>query len=187
MSTTEYSCPECDFYSDTKTRLNNHRGHKHADLIPYNNKEKLERFYWDDGFTQEEIADRMGCSQQTICNKLEEFGIETRKDAPRKYSHSTPAYYQIDTGGYERWKDIMRGDKPQKQVKVHQLLACLSNDPHEVFADDTHVHHGSESHLPECEIPWANWEENLQVMDASEHWGHHNKPNEPTEKAATDW
>ena len=26
-------------------------------------------------------------------------------------------------------------------VRVHQLLVCMDNDPHEVFAEDTVVHH----------------------------------------------
>lgn len=49
----------------------------------------------------------------------------------------------------------------------HQVLACLNNDPHEVFADDTHVHHkiGTTIDFPA----------NLEVLPIEEHHRKHNE------------
>lgn len=79
----------------------------------------------------------------------------------------------VQKNGYERWHHTYDGEG--KSVYVHQLLACLDYDPHDVFAEDANIHHGNDGNprLPECEIPWANWEGNLEVMTNSSHRRYH--------------
>jgi len=60
-------------------------------------------------------------------------------------------------GGYEVLTD------GESSVKVHQLQACLDNDPHDVFNTRyMNVHHLNT-------IPWDNREENLLLLRARYH------------------
>lgn len=162
---------------------------------PWDDPEKLERLYWEEGLFQEDIAEEMGCSVGRISIKMKEYGIESRSRSEASSLgnpiHSNPAYYRIGTSGYERWVSAMEEEK--KSVSVHQLLACLNNDPHEVFADDTVVHHGNNNHptLPETEHKLANWEGNLEVMSRSKHRIHHintqKESTQPEVQSAMDW
>ena len=183
----DFVCDECGFVAVNKNGLGSHMGSIHPDTNPWNDPKELERLYWEEGLSLQKIADKMGCGAMTIHNKMEEFGIERRERV--NHLHSTPAYYGVNMDGYEEWWSYNGEDKPRKRVSVHQLLACLNTDPHEVFDPSNHVHHGSESHLPECEIPWANWEGNLQVMSSSDHWSHHNSPAEAqsNQQTAMEW
>ena len=137
----------------------------------------------EEGLTQKTVSERTGYSQTTVSSILNEFsdlvgfsgtdndGIlkhSIAEDAEIEYNPPCSNYHTLPTG-YGYW------DNCGERVYEHQLLACLNHDPHKVFADDTHVHHGSGGHdsLPAVEHPRANWEGNLQVMDSSDHWEHH--------------
>lgn len=74
--------------------------------------------------------------------------------------------------GYEEWSDSLRGDRTR--VRVHRLLAVAEYGFDAVRG--MVVHHGSESHLPEAEIPWANWGGNIELMTNRDHTKHHLSP-----------
>lgn len=60
-------------------------------------------------------------------------------------------------GGYEVLTD------GESSVRVHQLQACLDNDPHDVFNSTyMNVHHLNT-------VPWDNREENLLLLRARYH------------------
>lgn len=57
--------------------------------------------------------------------------------------------------GYEMVRD--RTGDGYSTVYIHQLVACLDHDPHDVFSDSYIV----ERELP---IPWLNTPENLDLV-----------------------
>ena len=185
----------------SRKKLDNHIGQIHPETLPYNDEEELDHLYNEIGLTLQEIADKMGCSVSTIYDKMKKFGIEIRSQSESIHlanpAHSTPASFYIKDDGYEAWNDFNHDNDTNNQVRVHQLLACLNNDPHEVFDPNNHVHHGSTEHpfLPETEHKLANWEGNLQVMTESEHgkyhsnqyWERQETKDQPQQKSAMDW
>lgn len=62
----------------------------------------------------------------------------------------------IYSGGYVSLKE----ESTEKWFYRHQLLACVESDPHEVFAEDTDVHH----EVPELDLP-----KNVVPMSSGNH------------------
>lgn len=147
---------------------------------PWNDKETLNHLYHEKEMKYQEMADELGCSWGTIAKKMSEYDINPGHGnrAAAKAKRKKPATFYVHNG-YEQWKTSLGADGGDGQwsVKVHQLLACVQNDPHEVFAEDTNVHHGKNAHstLPPVEHTRANWVENIKVMKSGEHSAYHNK------------
>jgi hypothetical protein len=72
------------------------------------------------------------------------------------------ATYYTDVEGYEKASSYIPSEGEVARVRIHQLLACLSHEPEEVFSPEKHVHHRSE-------IPWLNIPKNLEVVSREEH------------------
>lgn len=136
----------------------------------YKDPETLRRLYWDEGLAQSEIADRYDVVFQTISRHMVEHGINPGKETGQ-FERVERAGFLTDDRGYERWSatDTERGR--EEYVKVHRLLAVAEFGFDAVC--DMDVHHGVESHLPACEIPWANWGENIEVIERGQHMTHH--------------
>lgn len=66
------------------------------DGAPWTDKDTLVRLYAERDLTVSQTAEELGCSQNTVCNWLAEFGIETR---PRH--HGTGEDHPRWKGGYE--------------------------------------------------------------------------------------
>jgi len=67
--------------------------------------------------------------------------------------------------GYEYVRDRTGGE--DNTLYLHQLDAIAAGaDPAEVFDPDSHVHHRQS-------IPWANWPDNVEVVDAAAHGAAH--------------
>ena len=62
--------------------------------------------------------------------------------------------------GYEYVR--CRAGETDDTVYIHQLVALLDEDPADVFAPETDVHH--QNH-----IPWDNRSDNLQLEDSRQH------------------
>ena len=175
-------CEKCGRGFDTKRGLGTHRGRTHGDIL--DDEEELRRLYWEEGLSIPEIAELKGCSNTTVHNRMVEFEISRREKGGRNLH----AGYRTTLDGYKKWQGY-NGHEKAERVTVHQLLACMNHDPHEVFAPNTNVHHGANNHpyLPPVELPWANWEGNLEIMTVSEHRKHHHlnprwKPNTEPDK-----
>jgi hypothetical protein len=57
-------------------------------------------------------------------------------------------------------------------VAIHHLLAIAEGEnPHEVFANDTHIHHISG-------VPWDNRPDNIELLPVSEHAKRHYNGNQ---------
>lgn len=141
---------------------------------PWWDKELLEHLYIDKRQSAREISERWDCAPITIQKTLNKLDIPTRDGWDYDKGNQNACY--TDGGeGYKVWIGKNPDDRPREKVTVHQVLACVYHDPHEVFAEKNHVHHGSNEHeeLPGVERKWANWRENVQVMTDSEHMSHH--------------
>ena len=69
---------------------------------------------------------------------------------------SSKLYHSFDSNDYERICD------EDNIIRVHQIIACLDNDPHEVFSPSTQIHH-------ETGFKADNRDEALSVLSISEH------------------
>lgn len=49
----------------------------------YRDRETLRRLYYDDGLTQDEIADEFGCSRRTIVDWMDRFDLGPGSDCPK--------------------------------------------------------------------------------------------------------
>lgn len=118
---------------------------------PWRDPTLLRELYFETGLNQSEIGEALGCSASTIGYQMRKHGMIVRD--------GNGSHYFAD---YEYYND------GNQTVGVHQLLACLDNDPHEVFATTNHVHH-SNNHSAD------NRPSNLQVLSASVHKQTHNR------------
>lgn len=133
---------------------------------PWQIKGTLQRLYVEEGKSAHEIADELGCSHPTVLRWMGKFDIPTREqsEATSRKTRKEYATHQFTEKGYERWVTYFDGKRPD--VHVHQLLACLDHDPHEVFAPDTEVHHTTGHGLD-------NRPEAIELLTASEHSKYH--------------
>jgi len=142
------------------------------DKAPWRDEDTLRDLYWEHDLSQQEVAERLSCEPSVVTEWMGRLGIESR---PRSIAVLQPyASLRMDKRGHEVWRDSFDGQNIR--VAVHQMLSIAEGaDPHEVFADNTNVHHGVEDgRLPAAEIPWANWPGNIRLLTISEHTKHHN-------------
>lgn len=133
----------------------------------------LRHLYVERRLSMRDIEDETGHSDTTVYRRLKECGIETRDRtaALTTASRRKPASFKTVPRGHEMWRT--KTSEETKGVFVHRLLA-VAEFGFEAVRDNI-VHHGKEEgKLPACEIPWANWGKNLELMTASQHSNHHN-------------
>ena len=141
--------------------------YQHGDEYPWRNEQLLRELYIDKKKSTVEIADRFGCDTTTILNWMGRFEIPTRT----AYKDIPPAF-KTNRRGYERWTTSVDGTG--HNVAVHRLLAVAEYGFDAV--SDMDVHHGNGGgHLPPCEIPWANWPGNLELVSNSAHISYHKR------------
>ena len=122
-------------------------------------KEELISLHYGQGLTQYEIADVYNCSRATIKRRFKKYDIDgiNRGGYWNKKNYVCHGFYKHGSSvEYESWTE------KDKRVYVHQLLACVDNDPHEVFASNNHVHHVNG-------ISIDNRHDNIVVIDKREH------------------
>ena len=108
-------------------------------------KQELIRDYYQLELTQQEIADKHGCSRRTIYSRMDEYGLDT-----------TLSMSVTKTGGRKYYSSC--GNK----FAEYQLIAIADGaDPHKVF-NNGHVHH-----INGCK--YDNRKENLVTLTPEEH------------------
>jgi len=123
---------------------------------PHRDTDVLCYLYHEKEMSQNEVAEKLGISQQTVGRRLDKAGLETR-DARVERATFTPA----NNSGHESW--TVNDPDGSTTVGVHRLLAIADGaDPHEVFEDGNHVHHRTG-------IPWLNIKNGVEVLTAEEH------------------
>lgn len=125
----------------------------------YRDEGWLREQYHEKGLSQQQIAERCDVSAVTISNWMDKHGIEVThfRDTAR---------FETRPDGYEHWET--RIDDRNHRVYVHQLLAIAEGvaEPSELFGGPKQIHHRNG-------IPWANWPENIQVMEPHTHTTEH--------------
>lgn len=138
---------------------------------PYQDKETLERLYYDEELNQIEIADELDCSQITISRWMRKLDIETddrRIEAVKEARRVERATFETNEfNGYEYLKT--RSDGDMVRISVHRLVAIAKYGTDAV--KDMVVHHKNG-------VPWDNRPQNLEIMTDSEHKSHHAKNRE---------
>jgi len=130
----------------------------------WTNKEHLEKLYWDQSMSSIEIGRKYDADPALVRYLLEKHDIERRD----QYNHHKEPLNLFHTNeGYEIFTSTCNG--VQKSIRVHQLLAIAGGaDPDTVFDSSYVVHH-------KINIPWLNFEDNIEVLTASEHSKHHHR------------
>lgn len=107
------------------------------DALPWQDEKTLRTLYSVHKWSQQQIGDHLGCSDQTVSRWMSKFGIGTREEgvwfADRPRQEESYVRYEITAAS---------GEDIRPTVSEHQLVAIADGaDPHRVFADDTHCHH----------------------------------------------
>lgn len=159
----------CERTFDSEGGMVRHRGAIHPDKLPWKDPERLRQGYIEERKSIYTLAEEWGCGDTAVQFGLEDAGIPRRTASETKQIQNTrrPVPVQVNSGGYVVWKHSHKNEK--SEVPVHVLIAIADGaSPHRVFSDGVDVHHG-----PHAEIPWANWDDNLQVVTKKEHIEHH--------------
>jgi hypothetical protein len=147
--------------------------------IPYSYRDErvLQYLYHREGWTQEMIADRYDVHRKTISRWMSENGIKTGY----KCGQGSLTFHSIGSGNdiaYPRFRS--QGGDITESIRIHKLLACLDNDPHEVFKEGNHVHHRLNSPVA------TNIPGNLENLDQSDHRTEHRAIDRLTEEENAD-
>jgi len=119
----------------------------------YRDEETLRELYWDEGMSLTDVADRLGCTSQTVRRWMKKHDIDRRPGKDKR-----PPRFHTHVSGYERWRHKSCGER--YSVRVHRLLAVAEYGFDEVKNKD--VHH--ENH-----IPWDNRIENISLVKHDDH------------------
>jgi len=160
VSTTEEPRPEAKRNSSTTTTELEARIEQLE--RPYRDEEVLRSCYYEQKLSLNETAEKLGVEcPKTISYWMEKHGLDRRDRLEAlKEDEFRPSFTDA---GYMVFVSSSNGE--QNTVTGHQVLACLNDDPHEVFADNTHVHHkiGTTIDFPG----------NLEVLTVKEHHRKH--------------
>ena len=136
-----------------------------SSLPPWKSPEVLRRLCYEEKLGPKAIAERIGCSPNTVVYWTDKFGIE--RPTLSVDASLNPASYSITNRGYAEWQ-AMTADGV-RSIFVHRLLA-ISEHGSEAIKNKV-VHHKNE-------IPWDNRPSNLEVMTQSEHATYHMRTDE---------
>jgi len=136
---------------------------------PHRDEELLRRLYHDEGLTQREVADVIGCHYSTVDDWMSRLGVEKRSKSEAR--GGGVSFRFGSERGYPTLS-ISHGTS-SSQIRVHQLVAVAHGaDPHRVYSGgDYHVHHRNR-------MTADNRPENLNVVEAGEHIRDHGLPKE---------
>lgn len=177
MSTTDdtndVECPTCgrdDFDSEHAVKV--HRGRAHnQEGKPWQDPGKLEELYWEEELSAEEVADRLGCAQNTVLEWLENHGLGTRT---------------ITEASQNRWEDrrepwcereLMRELYVGKELSTHDIaerFGCHPStvktwlDKHDISTRPSGREKKSEKLSSEAWLRRAYWGEEMSLSEIGE-------------------
>lgn len=127
--------------------------HRDADVLCY--------FYHDSELSTRDVGDKLDCDAKTVSRWLDKTDLGARtEDWNTRLERAS--FTAANSSGHE----LCKADDPDgttRTVGVHQLLAVADGeDPEDVWAEDTHVHHRTG-------IPWLNIEDGVEVLTVGEH------------------
>jgi len=124
----------------------------------------LKEAYLEDELTLGECADKFGCSERTVADRLDTLGVKRRSNSrSKRVLNGEYAPYTLSSTGYPRWNDQIASS----EIFIHQLTAIAHGAPPEkVFTEGFHIHHRST-------IPWDNRPQNLELLREDTHMATH--------------
>lgn len=124
--------------------------------MPRLSTETVRRMYWEDGLSQREIGEKLGCSRSLVGRFMRRNGIPRRSpSAAISLGWDGDVFYYKKTDGREV---ICSPDG--NHFLHHRLLAIAHHGFNAV--KDKHVHHKNG-------VPWDNRPDNLQLVNPAEH------------------
>ena len=126
------------------------------DTYVWDTAEHLEKMYWDDEMTLEDIAEKAEVSITTVHRRMKNRKVPTRGPGPWT-THST---FRTNTGGNEE------ASGSHESVDIHRLVMIAEYGTKAVCNRD--VHHNTK-------IPFDNRPNNLELLSHSEHTTLHNR------------
>ena len=158
-----HKCEKCGDSFDTKQGLHTHRGLVHTP--PWQDKERLQELYHEQGLSTDDIADKFNTRQKTILTKMDELGIERRtaRNDPMK-----PPIHKFERTseqvGNEYEMVISTVDYDVKTALIHRLIAVANGQlhPSDFCNWNLVVHHESRHGLD-------NRPDNLAVKERGQH------------------
>lgn len=126
------------------------------EVRPYQAEDVL-RHLLDREWTMSDIARRFDTTPTTVSRWVDKHGIETEDGGD-----NSPLYHE---GGYLKWSTDDH-DPDIRDVPIHQIAACVENDPAAVFSEGTQVHH-------KWPVPSLNAPSNLEVLPVGVHLRRH--------------
>jgi hypothetical protein len=130
---------------------------------PWRDAETLRHLYHDEGLSQREVAERLGCAGSTVDKWMSKLGVEKRTKSDARgggvsFRHTRQGYAMV----------VVSHGTHSTPIRVHQLVAIGNGaDPYDIFSDgDYHVHHRNDH-------PSDNRPENLSVIRAGDHLREH--------------
>lgn len=127
------------------------------DSRPWTDKSKLQDLA-DMGLSQEEMAERLGCSGPTISRWIDKLDVEYDprydRSGPDKSLHP---WFKVNSGGYEVAQSWNR-HTGREEVSIHRLLAYSMG----MEIEDKDVHHKNG-------VPWDNRPDNIEALTRKEH------------------
>jgi len=161
-------CPQCEREFKNSQALGVHRAKSHD--VPWQDKQKLKKAYYEEGLSLSEMAERWGCNHNSVKQNMEKFGLDRRK-APQDPTRVPYHGFAEDTSDhvgavYEEIQPHIDGSS--YCVKVHRLVALAHGiiGTSEFLNGDVNVHHKNGHGLD-------NRPENLKAMRRGEHTSHH--------------
>lgn len=123
----------------------------------------LRELYCDKNMSMRQIADRLGCSTETVRHRMHEYGIPTRSrsEASRLanlQSSNVSVWFDWYNGGYERVETWYDGER--YRFSLHRLVAVSEYGLEAVRDMDVHHRNG-------CKFD--NRPENLELLPHDEH------------------
>lgn len=127
-------------------------------------RDDLERLYYEEGLTLQQIGDRVGVSDVTVMRWMDEYDLDRRSSA--EYKRVDYASFGLNNRGYERWQSST-GASGSDHVLVHRLAAVAWYGWDAVVDNDVHHENG---------VRWDNREDNLRPISPEEHGRIHIDP-----------
>lgn len=147
------------------------RNQNTIESAPWRDEDTLRELYSEQGLSEADVGDELGCSSTTIHNWLEKHGIKRRTPLKQR-----PPHYGMLPGGYMRWMTLV-GDRTYV-VQIHRLLA-VSKYGFQRVTSEMDVHHING-------VPWDNREDNIELINHREHARKHAVENK-AERHFPDW
>lgn len=104
---------------------------------PWREEKILKYYYYERGSSLTQTATELGCDESTVRRWMERYDLP-RRDRIEDLSKDQPTF-STTSDGYTNI--VVNVNGKAITVGLHRLVACLENDPNDVFAAEKDTHH----------------------------------------------